>query len=288
MEWNPNVRKIQMNNFPQNVAFYPHGIYIYKNNSLYVINHAYQKGGERVEIFDIVENQKDIIHLNYKRSIVFPEEFTGLFNSLVVVGDEDEIYITTFLPIRPQNGKVLSFLRDVFYELTFGFNIKMTYVYHYKGGKITRVNGSNSLMNNGITYDLKDKIYVVNLIERKVRVFKFKRENMEEPIFEKDIDVGYGVDNLVYDEENGRIYGGGIGKLSNNFAIAAEASKNAKVPENPHFYGAALYIDTKQNDKVFNLALDHFDYFGISVAIQRDQYLFMGSWCDDGILICKK
>lgn len=41
------------------MAFHPHGIYIRKdktdNQWLYVINHAYDKGGERIDVFKFIE-----------------------------------------------------------------------------------------------------------------------------------------------------------------------------------------------------------------------------------------
>jgi len=45
-----SVTKALIYGFPSNVALYAHGIAIYSNH-LYVINHAYKNGGERVEIF---------------------------------------------------------------------------------------------------------------------------------------------------------------------------------------------------------------------------------------------
>ena len=42
-----------MEDFPKNVAFHPHGMNIFKNNTLYVVNHAFGKGGERIEKFKI-------------------------------------------------------------------------------------------------------------------------------------------------------------------------------------------------------------------------------------------
>jgi hypothetical protein len=60
-----------MNGFPKNVAFHPHGIYIRKDQSkswLYVVNHAYDRGGERIEVFQFVESE-DLI-LEYQFSII--------------------------------------------------------------------------------------------------------------------------------------------------------------------------------------------------------------------------
>jgi len=50
-----NFYKIE--NFPENITFHPHGVYLYKNekneNYLYVINHAFSLGGERIEVIKV-------------------------------------------------------------------------------------------------------------------------------------------------------------------------------------------------------------------------------------------
>ena len=45
--------------FPNNVAFHPHGIYLLRQEGrmlLYVVNHAYSTGGERIEVFEYEED----------------------------------------------------------------------------------------------------------------------------------------------------------------------------------------------------------------------------------------
>ena len=39
-------------NFPNEIAFHPLGMSLFQDN-LYVINRAYDKGGERIEVFDL-------------------------------------------------------------------------------------------------------------------------------------------------------------------------------------------------------------------------------------------
>lgn len=39
--------------FPQGIAFHPHGMHLYKQAFIYVINHAYKFGGERIEVIKI-------------------------------------------------------------------------------------------------------------------------------------------------------------------------------------------------------------------------------------------
>jgi hypothetical protein len=53
---NENFKIYQIINFPKDITFHPHGVYLYKN-LLYVINHAYSLGGERIEVLKIEKNQ---------------------------------------------------------------------------------------------------------------------------------------------------------------------------------------------------------------------------------------
>lgn len=49
----PKLIPLKIYGFPKELAFHPHGIYLYTKRSvryLYVINHAYNNGGERVEV----------------------------------------------------------------------------------------------------------------------------------------------------------------------------------------------------------------------------------------------
>jgi hypothetical protein len=92
------IKTLPMNNFPSNVSFHPHGTYLYKDKYLYVINYAFDKGGERVEVFEVLSSRSGL-ELNYLPSIVYPSKFAGIFNDLVVIGDDDdEILLTTWMP----------------------------------------------------------------------------------------------------------------------------------------------------------------------------------------------
>lgn len=48
------LEQLKIENFPYDVAFHPHGIFLDRENQqLYVVNHAYAKGGERIDIFNV-------------------------------------------------------------------------------------------------------------------------------------------------------------------------------------------------------------------------------------------
>lgn len=96
-----NTYTILIENFPD-INFHPHGLYLYRNSSLYVLNHAYYNGGERIEIFDLFENENKV-KAKYKKSITFDDSYLGRLNDLAVLNDE-EIYITEWIsePCSPE------------------------------------------------------------------------------------------------------------------------------------------------------------------------------------------
>lgn len=48
------MEALELSGFPAGVAFHPHGIFFHRPSScLYVVNHAYHRGGERIDIFNV-------------------------------------------------------------------------------------------------------------------------------------------------------------------------------------------------------------------------------------------
>lgn len=77
---------------------HPHGIDInWEDNTLYVINHAYAKGGERIDVFNIVTDADDIpIGLDYQYGITsdwLNKQAMGVLNSITVV-EKNKFYVT--------------------------------------------------------------------------------------------------------------------------------------------------------------------------------------------------
>jgi len=83
------------------VALQPHGIYIHHpDNTLYVVSHAMEQGGERVEVFDIITEDDVPASLKYKHSITFEDynsDVYGILNSIAVVSP-NEFYVTKYKP----------------------------------------------------------------------------------------------------------------------------------------------------------------------------------------------
>lgn len=55
------IKKYPIIGLPKEIAFHPHGIYLYQKKLLYIINHAYKQGGERIEVVKI--NKKETCKL---------------------------------------------------------------------------------------------------------------------------------------------------------------------------------------------------------------------------------
>jgi hypothetical protein len=85
--------------FPSDVNLHPHGVYLYQEKWLYAVNFGHSKGGERVEVFELVKAQT--MSLKYHRSIQFGDEYIGSLNGLVVLQD-GEIYVSVWLPSKKE------------------------------------------------------------------------------------------------------------------------------------------------------------------------------------------
>ena len=121
-------------------------------------------------------------------------------------------FFTKFFPIHPPAIDKSNFFNKIyFYSLTlfnFIFNLKLTNLYHYKNGIITKVKDSQSTLNNGATYDPVNRlIFLAQTIDSNIRVFKYEENG--EIKFLRDIYLGYKLDNVIFDEKT-RILNAGI------------------------------------------------------------------------------
>lgn len=50
----PMVAPLALKGFPDDTAFHPHGMYNHPETAeLFVVNHAYKMGGERIDVFKV-------------------------------------------------------------------------------------------------------------------------------------------------------------------------------------------------------------------------------------------
>lgn len=97
------VHPLSMEGFPSDVAFHPHGMYLRRTSAdqpaeLYVVNHAYTHGGERVDVFRVDATGR---RLAYRGSVASPwltTHYNGILNALVVAADGRSFYATSWMP----------------------------------------------------------------------------------------------------------------------------------------------------------------------------------------------
>ena len=166
------VEKLKMNNFPL-ISFHPHGFGLYRQkDELYVVNHAYDDGGERVDVFHIIDHLSDEIHhpidnnnnnnnsdikeskeieLNYIRSIVFGDDKMGILNDVIGVS-EDEFYVTKYLPFPDTKyGRGTDFIyaiKELIY-LTQPVPLSWTSIYYCNFKLATKMKGGNEYGEDG-------------------------------------------------------------------------------------------------------------------------------------------
>ena len=203
-----NFKTLELKNYPEKVNFFPHGMKLYMDKYIYVLNHALNSiDGERIEIFEIIYDNKggkNILHLNYIKSIKLPSEFIGITNGLAVVNEDDIFFTTSYTIPAPCTDKANFFNKNLFLFVTwanYNFNLKMTYLYHYKNGATTKVKESNSWCDNGVAYALiNGLIFLAQTYEKNIRIYKYEKNG--DINFVKDIYLGYRIDNLIFDEKN--------------------------------------------------------------------------------------
>ncbi|OMJ74394.1 hypothetical protein SteCoe_26691 [Stentor coeruleus] len=98
----PKFVEIQLSGFPSDIWFFPFGIF-YQDNTIYVLNQAFNHGGSRVEVF-IYSNFRAI----YKGSILLDTQVGGTFGDLVI--HNENIYLSQYssIPLE-QNSKPYPF-----------------------------------------------------------------------------------------------------------------------------------------------------------------------------------
>ena len=298
------IRKLELKGFPYaaGVVFHPHGMY-FTNGFLYVINHAYSRGGERVEVFTL-DRQEDLedltkfetLGIRYKYSIKFDDMHMGRLNDLIVTKSaegKDEIYITQYLPFADSvSGRAKGSLSKIPSFGVIGLKLKWSYVFYCKGTKsglasckqITSPKVS-ALMNNGITINPKTGlVYISRTFDRSVGVFKIDDNDRSVLHHVKEIPINYLSDNVEFDEVSNSILIGSLGNMLDHVKYIENTLKGGLDKEFKCWYGSERI--NLENDAVEVVVMTDNGLCGIASMAQVGNKVFMGSWAEDGILVC--
>ena len=308
-----NIKKkefelIEIENYPSKLPFHPHGLSLYKENHenyyLYVINHLIkddpQKNAEKIEKFRLNIN-KETITLDYKNTFLLPQEYFGTLNSIAAV-NQNIIYFTTessfSLPCYSKNDinvikylylvkyKIYEYLNILFRKL----NIKKTYLYSYdcETNEINFIYNSEGVSNKGLAYDAKNSLlYMVRAFEKDIKVFEISRNVPSNALFIKRIKTIYNMENIYYDSENQKIYGGIYGSINELKELDYNYINDGNF-DSVETFGGFEEIDTQKGYEISDIILFKNELKGISSAIKINNEIYFSSTYQNELLIYPK
>ncbi|CAK69387.1 unnamed protein product (macronuclear) [Paramecium tetraurelia] len=287
----PKVVKLGIQNFPNDISLYVHGLYIRKQEDgeyIYALNHAYQNGGERIEVFKIKDEH---LNLEYQHSIIMDENYNGVLNDLIVIED-NRFLITKYLPYAdPKEGRSemapSHFIKTLFIWIS---QQRTSFIIDCKFQKDSTIikpqcielldPSLTGVVLNGITWNQKNLVWAADSIARQLNEYELTSQGL---IFKRYIDVQNSIDNLEYDSERNSLILGLIPKMNGFLKGLTRLDRQSKYD----YYGTVGEYDLSQN-KLTYLAQSTELSKGLSGALISGNNLFVGSWCDFTVVICKK
>ena len=146
--------EIERINFPIDVIFHPFGLY-YEDNTIYVLNHAFHKGGSRIDVFDYKE-----FKAYYTGSVLLDNNLEGSFGDLIVINKN--IYLTQYSSEPFSESGMLSILKRYYKDIA---QIYESTVYKCpltinKQTECTRLNTPLTTSVTGITKSKENLVYI--------------------------------------------------------------------------------------------------------------------------------
>jgi hypothetical protein len=83
---------VNIEGFPAGISFRPHGTFLFKNETLFVVNHGVDKGGERVEVIKVDDMGAEQPKFTHVRGYSLDSP-NNLVNDVAAIS-ETEFYIT--------------------------------------------------------------------------------------------------------------------------------------------------------------------------------------------------
>jgi len=285
--------------FPETTLFQPHGCYVSNTNDLlYVINHVGTYSA--VEVFSIHyhrrrsrtddRNHQPPATLTYVHSIRDDDQFPvhGI-NDVVEGASRGEIYVTIWLPFGIfVSADITMFLQSV---LAFVFRVRLTRVLRCTWGVSSSSQCQDAtghrqhrfFMANGITTnDDRSRIFVNDVLDKKIVVFSRSSEGSGSLVFESDIVLPFAGDNVEYDSETGALHIGSIPLLHS----PKEGGMMVAITKEEEEEELSIILSPPQWSVTHQVVHDGQKLQQISSAILFGDRVIMGSPNSHGILIC--
>lgn len=281
-----SLKSVSIEGLPKEIAFHPHGAYLYKKELLYIINHAFDKGGERIEVIKI-NNNHNKISFTYMKSFLLPYSFKGTLNDLAVISENEFYFTTSYYGGFDTKKNQIGFMNTVTTMLSLFFKIRFTYVYHFNQSLITKISNAKGLLLNGITFNEKSNLlYITDTLSRTVLVYQINSSEHKSLVLIKTIYIKYASDNINYDPITDKLYVAIMGRVK-DFLELSEIIKKTKKMQINEMYGGIVTIDAKTYEHSLTLMSKN-KFLSISSGYLFNQTTAIVSSClDKGVMLCK-
>lgn len=290
-----SFKPLTLHGFPSEIAFHPHGMALYPNH-LYVINHAYGKGGERIEVFnvDCCSENEGSVKLTYNHSLTFID-YHGMLNDLIAI-NENEIFVTQWLPVAhsvkgTHNSETMWLDIQRVFHMIFS---KRTHVHYCKSNekhemRCKEVESTKHEMNNGIAFDRKDLVMVARPTGKKVTLYRIVEKNGEKDLlFLRDIIIDFMIDNIDYDPETNTFYVAIFGRSMDFLINEYRMFRYGKLEKSEEFKSGVLALKIQENVEDMKPEMLYFqnELNSISVGTKFKDYILLGGPFFDGVSVC--
>jgi len=268
---------ISILNLPD-VAFHPHGMHLVNNSTLYVINHAYSRGGERVEKLRVSE-EEGMVKIEYLESILFTTQHYGRINSVRFVSEKD-FYATDWLPWSDTPTGRSNNIIESYWRLGTWLFRQSTYIYHCKvidGKAECDIQGHGYMINGLEVYG--DKVFASDAIDKKLYIYSRQPDNSLYRIQSTSLPLH--PDNIILSPYDNYLYLGCFSRVIDDLGHHEAMARGIDVP----IPGGVLKVSLE--DYSVQTILLTSKLSGISSAVATEHYLLAGSWTDSGVLACR-
>lgn len=271
-----SYRNLTIEGWPQDIAFHPLGMSLYDRSTLLVVNLAYHRGGQRIEVLRLTKVD-GAVRVVYQKSILFSQQFQGIINSVVQASDT-EIFVTTWQPFADEETGRLHDLWTSFQRNFSWTFFRSTYLWKCSDqngfAKCSRVYSGRIL--NGLAYT-NGRIYVSDAGDKRVLEFKFKT-NRGVHLNEK-IKLDFAPDNLAIGL-NSILYATGP-------VVGLEAIRRLSGESNT-VTSTVAQLEKKGFEWEVTKLFTQNVVSGATIAIPFNGSLVLGSWHDPAFGVCSQ
>lgn len=269
--------QLPIENYPPELNFNPHGIHLFENKTLYIINHGFSKGGESVFLIEL-SFRNDKVHAKYINRIYLGEEH-GIYNALTVLSSQ-YFFISQWLPIpftdKGKDPSIINELLLTFYTLFFKANsVKLCLVLVDQAICSPR---DFTYMPNGIV-KIKNQLFVAESITKSVNIYAIS-ESFELKLLDV-VQFSHPVDNIHLN--NNVLYVTGIERASDFLTFTEEAKSGKPTTKIP----SGVSKMWKKGNKWISEEILMQDKLSLATScVLFNNTLVLSSIADPSLLIC--